>query len=511
MSKVTCGICSQTFQGATYDWHKFVGKDRTKLVLGSLAYQCKNCGAGFCVKCQEKHLKLKIRSGWEKVLCPQCGDSFGPGSVFVRKAASLVFGESTGEASVSKATLSKISRKLDDLWQEYYEGMINDISHNQEVLDLLKSHGWAFVQKTMEDAYGALLPAKQCRAVHRLGALGAIGALWLVEDGRVEDFLIDLVTSGYLNNGRPAVLLKQGIPPIDIPAERGHQALLALVPIEAVRKTGKSVPLFIDSLRDTQFTRFVRLLGYMYPDRRLVDAMIVEFENTHRPPPKGTGLLTNWELSVQEEAVLSLIKIGDERGLAAVVSLLLRKDKFAEYTFYSVKTRDMLKQMGQKAVDALVEALRVEDAKYRQRAATALGEIGDPRAVEPLIAMFMAGNVPGAAAQALGRLGDVRAVEPLLNAVKGPKGGRGLVRLATVESALRQIISKQTEQTSVSESLIRALTDENPRLRMFAAKGLGMIGGESAVGALTEVLKDKDRKVQKAARKALRAAEKKGA
>jgi hypothetical protein len=59
----------------------------------------------------------------------------------------------------------------------------------------------------------------------------------------------------------------------------------------------------------------------------------------------------------------------------------------------------------------------------RERAATLLGEIGDRRAVEPLIAAFAAENsryIRLAVARALGRIGDVRGVDTLCAALAEP-------------------------------------------------------------------------------------------
>ena len=55
-------------------------------------------------------------------------------------------------------------------------------------------------------------------------------------------------------------------------------------------------------------------------------------------------------------------------------------------------------------------------SRKRRAAAEALGQLGDKRAVEPLIAALQddVENVRQAAAEALGQLGDERAVEPLI-------------------------------------------------------------------------------------------------
>lgn len=78
--------------------------------------------------------------------------------------------------------------------------------------------------------------------------------------------------------------------------------------------------------------------------------------------------------------------------------------------------------------------MKHEDRVFRQAAASALGEIGDARAVEPLIQTLEDRDslVAGKAAQALGRIGDARAVEPLIQALKD--GDRGCLARSSMSS-----------------------------------------------------------------------------
>jgi HEAT repeat protein len=102
-----------------------------------------------------------------------------------------------------------------------------------------------------------------------------------------------------------------------------------------------------------------------------------------------------------------------------------------------------------------------EDSSLRGWAASALGEIGDTRAVEPLIAALQ-DQVPVVrewAAQALGEIGDARAVEPL----------------------------------------IAALQDEDPDVRKIAAGALGQIRDARAVEFLLAALEDKNQEMIAAA------------
>jgi HEAT repeat protein len=73
-----------------------------------------------------------------------------------------------------------------------------------------------------------------------------------------------------------------------------------------------------------------------------------------------------------------------------------------------------LVKIGSPAVPPLIAALR--DRESVSIAATALGQIGDARAIEPLIGALKGGIAT--AADALGQIGDARAVEPLIAALE---------------------------------------------------------------------------------------------
>jgi HEAT repeat protein len=112
----------------------------------------------------------------------------------------------------------------------------------------------------------------------------------------------------------------------------------------------------------------------------------------------------------------------------------------------------------QEDVDGLIEALNFpDDPNIRLDAASALGQIGDSRAVKPLIAALDdQQGVIEMAALALGEMGDPRAVDPL------------------------------TEP----------LNHGNWEVRSSAAKALGKIGDERAVDPLTKLLDDRNESVR---------------
>jgi hypothetical protein len=81
---------------------------------------------------------------------------------------------------------------------------------------------------------------------------------------------------------------------------------------------------------------------------------------------------------------------------------------------------DLSVRLGRRAVPALLGLLHSGCPDLRKQAATALGQLRDPRAIEPLRKLLNDDerSVREAAAQALGELGDPQAVEPLIRVLQ---------------------------------------------------------------------------------------------
>ncbi len=134
---------------------------------------------------------------------------------------------------------------------------------------------------------------------------------------------------------------------------------------------------------------------------------------------------------------------------------------------------DALVKIGGPAVEPLVAAFKNGDFEVRFDAVTLLGKIGDARAVEPLIAALALRNVPLPTAEALGRIGDVRAVGPLIAALEDEP--------RPAAEALGNI-----GDARAVEPLIGALE----RAPDAAARALGKIGDARAVESLIAALKN---------------------
>ena len=224
-------------------------------------------------------------------------------------------------------------------------------------------------------------------------------------------------------------------------------------------------------------------------------------------------------------AVEKLGAIGDARAVEPLVELLWNEDEFVREV-----TAEALGKIGESALESLIKALKDKNNPYpevhsswpvREAAAIALGEIGDVRAVEPLIeaAMDLMGTelgpwgmgvveryhidmcaTTGEIANALGKIGDVRAVETLIEMT-----GSGGEFWDWAAEALRKI-----GDARAVDSLIELIRDkggfeyepEALQRRQYAL-ALGLIGDARAVEPLITTLGDKDERVREAAAKAL--------
>jgi cyclophilin family peptidyl-prolyl cis-trans isomerase/HEAT repeat protein len=197
-------------------------------------------------------------------------------------------------------------------------------------------------------------------------------------------------------------------------------------------------------------------------------------------------------------------------------------------------------------VPALVALMNDQEPEVRQMAAFALGLAGDPAAVDRLTAA-LADSVPlvrGRAAEALGRIGDGRAASDVARfvlratpkaqgaiTVRGDDPGSpddpwvelrlGLLALAGLkdEAAAESVllasgrprfdwwvstwVAMRLEDPRLRPVLVAALRSDDPLSRALGARGLGALGGASALDALSALARDPDETVAFEALRAL--------
>ncbi|MBM4430230.1 MAG: NACHT domain-containing protein [Chloroflexi bacterium] len=147
-------------------------------------------------------------------------------------------------------------------------------------------------------------------------------------------------------------------------------------------------------------------------------------------------------------------------------------------------------------VEAVIDTLR-RGTHERWLAVKILGEIKDPRAVEPLIWALddIQQDVREEAVWALGEIRDPRVVEPLIHAARGGYMVDAEAR-STAKKALGEIGAPAVKP------LILALGDPAKEVRQVAAEALGEIGAP-AVEPLIQALRDPDERVRSGAVEAL--------
>ena len=130
---------------------------------------------------------------------------------------------------------------------------------------------------------------------------------------------------------------------------------------------------------------------------------------------EGESVARESGVPVRRAIIGALGRLGDARALPLLLRALRDKNDWVQKDAV-----EGLSRLGAPALDSLVSALQDPDYRVRLGAVTALGKLGDEKAVAPLLALFEDPNdyVREAVVDALGVLGDMRAVDLLLRAMQ---------------------------------------------------------------------------------------------
>jgi len=277
-------------------------------------------------------------------------------------------------------------------------------------------------------------------------------------------------------------------PPLLAHLEKDAHRLVRIAAAYALGKIGKkeSVPLLMAVLaeEDKDLREGAAVSLGLLKDGRAVQ-------------PLGT-LLDDDTWAVREQAAEALGRIGaaDPKGAGATARILLE----AKLASNQAGTREAAalalgRLADPQAEPALQKALADPSAAVRQRVAWALGETRSPAAVAPLIAALQDKDwrVTYAVRDALARIG-APAIEPLLATFTGED--------ALVARYAGQALGRMDPPPI--ERLKQALTSTQEKDRLYAALALGDIASPEALEALETVqAKDRSKKVQRVARRAL--------
>lgn len=146
-------------------------------------------------------------------------------------------------------------------------------------------------------------------------------------------------------------------------------------------------------------------------------------------------------------------------------------------------------------VEQLIKALESLNRDVRFEAVRRLGEIGDKQAVQPLIKLLRDEDwqTRDEAALALGKMKAASAVVSLLDTIRmGRPAPFGAPRSgpSAIATAIREI------GAAAVPVLLDALSDEDPRIRLYVTDVLGEIGESDAVPALAAALRDPEWRVR---------------
>ncbi|MDI6720349.1 MAG: HEAT repeat domain-containing protein [Methanomicrobiales archaeon] len=199
--------------------------------------------------------------------------------------------------------------------------------------------------------------------------------------------------------------------------------------------------------------------------------------------------LRGGDVDVRWKAAVALGDIGDPRAIAPLADLLDDEDRY-------VRTRaaDALGRIGGPSEQVLIHLLARGGKLERCGAALGLGKIGDPAAVEALLAALGDADpdVRDAAVRAFGEIGEP-AVAPLIGLLRSAPGD---IRREAVRS-LVQIGDPAVDR------LIQALKETDAATREEAFRALAEMENRRAIEALLFALTEEDSELQRAARNAL--------
>ena len=146
--------------------------------------------------------------------------------------------------------------------------------------------------------------------------------------------------------------------------------------------------------------------------------------------------------------------------------------------------------LGKTAVAPLIAILADPQREaYHPQAIWALGQIGDPQAVQPLAATLRhrRTDIRRVSAEALGKIGGVDVLEPLLSALKD--------RNEAVQWAAQNGL-KELQAVAAVPILAQALTDDDVAVRLMAVELLGGIDDTRVPVVLRRALQDEETRVR---------------
>lgn len=187
------------------------------------------------------------------------------------------------------------------------------------------------------------------------------------------------------------------------------------------------------------------------------------------------ALIDDSDRQVRREAARALGQIGDTRAVAPLIAKL--RDPAADMVEEAAEALSLLPTTSS-SIDSLSEMLQDERPWARKSAAIALGEMGDPRAQEPLERLLEHESDPTvyvAAAEALSKIGGRSALHILRRLLRRSDPGVGRKKLAAAIGALlgpRGAFYKLLEADATTQEVMVAQALSMARRQLLKIHGI---------------------------------------
>jgi HEAT repeat protein len=207
-------------------------------------------------------------------------------------------------------------------------------------------------------------------------------------------------------------------------------------------------------------------------------------------------LLDDPKIEVRQAAAKALGNTAHPAALPYLMEALHDPFWWYEREYAAGELLTAIEKMGVSAVDPLIEALRDREGAVRKFAASLLGRLGDPRAIEPLgMALYdLHHEVGKVSAESLAWFG-ASTIDILVEALSHPEMW---IRIHAVE-ALAKI-----KDARVTPILLQMLHDPEREVKRHVIQSLGRLKDPSSSSALQEIMSNRsDRELHTLAKQAL--------
>jgi HEAT repeat protein len=296
-----------------------------------------------------------------------------------------------------------------------------------------------------------------------------------------------------------------------------HPILRArVVDVLGIRKDKTSIPILLDALKGEYYTvraRAALALGRI-GDKRAIEPLFLALKDAEDEVRIGACLglgffkepstfdeitnvlLDDPKIEVRQAAAKALGNTGHPAAVPFLMEALRDPYWWFERETASGDLLNAIERMGDAALEALIEALKDKEGAVRKFAATLLGRMGNPRAIEPLgMALYdLHHDVGKASAEALVNFG-VNSFEVLVEALEHPEMW---IRIHSVD------VLPKVREPRVALVLLEMLKDSEREVRKHVIEAMGELGDPRTLAALQEIMSNRaDREMHALAKAAL--------